>query len=403
LLTATLLCVVVVFVGVVSGECNTERYLASLNITVSEVTCYGGSNAVVTIESNDTDSGCNLMLYTMKKGDKQSSSKKVFEGLSAGVYELIAKFEGGISASINITVGSMSEMTYTYTVEDYNNLICDECLAEATIFMSGGVGPYKFDNETYENATFLLPWLCYGNTSFSVTDANNCTVVLIFELPIPEWCLMDNESSSSYTRDYWTLPDGMLPWLIVVCAVVALFLVGTFIACCSWSCLSERTLAEPKQKLLEKGEKTASSAAVTAEPRNDDLNDDKKVDFEPEPEPKKKQDKLSDAEESDKEKDKEEEKDKDKEEKKSEKKKSEKHKKSSSKHEKKKKSEEEPVKGEVELDLMGDDGGASDDDNKGQTIAKRRKKKSQSQSRPSQPKRHKAEDDDSQVELETME
>jgi len=254
-LSAAFLCVAVVLVGVASATCNTTRYLELLNITVKEVTCFGGSDASVTLEPTGSDSGCTLYLYTMKKGDRQFSSKKEFKGLSAGDYELIMKFEEGVSEKITVTVGSMPEMTFTSTIEDFNELQCDECLAEATVVMSGGVGPYKFDGEVYENATFKLSWLCYGNTSFVVDDANGCQASFILEHPIPEWCLMSNESESSSSRDYWTLPEGMLPWLITVCAVVAVFLIAAFIACCAWSCVSERTLSEPKQKLLEQGNK----------------------------------------------------------------------------------------------------------------------------------------------------
>jgi len=131
-----------------------------------------------------------------------------------------------------------------------------------------------------------------------VTDANGCVAPFIYELPIPVWCLMENESSSSSSRDYWTLPDGMLPWLIVVCAVVVLFIIAIFATCCAWSCLSERAKAEPKQKLIEQGEsKPHASNMANAKVHDYDPDKDKhdkKVTFaDPEPE---EEEKKSDSE-----------------------------------------------------------------------------------------------------------
>jgi len=413
-LVATLLLVAVVLVGVASGTCNKERFLEQLNITIDEVSCYGGSDAVLTIVSEDKDSGCELYLYTLKREGFQASSKGVFSKLFAGDYELVVKFVGEDEpGKMNLTVGSAAKMSFVASVEDLNNLVCDECLAEATINMSGGVGPYTFDGEVYENGTFILSWLCYGNTSFSVTDDNGCSADFILEFPPPAWCLMDNESSSSHPRDYWTLPEGMLPWLIAVCAVVLVFIVVTFAACCSWSCLSERTATEPKQKLLEQGSKpvtprsprsprTPRTPRSPRSPRVDNArvhdydaskdagkkelhvgfkaepevhSDSSEPEAAPAPAPKKEVEKNSDDESN-----------------------KEKKKKKKKKGEKKKKSEKKPSKSnEVELDLMQDHADVSGEEDESNTIAKRRRKKKAESEKP------KADNDDSQIELETME
>ena len=134
----------------------------------------------------------------------------------------------------------------------------------------------------------MLTELCYGNKSFSVTDGNGCVADFILQNPPPDWCLMDNESSSSVPRDYWTLPEGMLPWLIVVCAIVAVFLVAAAVTCSVWSYLSERTKAEPKQRLLEQGKPgspNVTNARVHDYESDKEPEKEKEEKQEPEPQP----------------------------------------------------------------------------------------------------------------------
>jgi len=255
--------------------------------------------------------------------------------------------------------------------------------------MSGGVGPYTFEEEEYENGTFLMTELCYGNTSFSVTDANGCKADFILEFPFPIWCLMDNESSSSSSRDYWTLPDGMLPWLIAAAALVLVFVVAAFVACCCWSCLSERTEPEPKQKLLEQGDAKPASPDLSNAKVHDYDSDaekaEKKKKAESETEPDEEEAKPADHDDDVQEKDKK---------KKKKKKKGERKKKDKKKKEEDKPKEPEP---EEEKAVIDEHGFASGEDEE-KKVVKKRKKKSKS-------KKHKALDEDEevpQVELDEM-
>jgi len=226
-----------------------------------------------------------------------------------------------------------------------------------------------------------------------VTDANDCEADFVLEIPFPKWCLMDNESSSSSPRDYWTLPDGMLPWLIAVGALVAVFLVAAFIACCAWSCLSERSPSEPKQKLLEQG-KPASPDLSNAKVHDYDAG---KGDAEKEEEPEEQQHPEEQEEQAEKQHpeqvltpvQEEEAGDKDKT--------PEKKKKKKKKGDKKKKDAEK--EGEVETGMLDEHALASGEEEEDKTTEKKKKKKK------SKSKKHKALEDDEggpQIELEEM-
>lgn len=101
-------------------------------------------------------------------------------------------------------------------------------------------------------------------------DSKGCTADAKITVEAPAWCLLSNaSSSSSSSRDYWTLPDGMLPWLLAVCALVAVFVLGTIVACIVWSCVSEHNPAEPKLKTLEEsGTSSARKALITEDARS---------------------------------------------------------------------------------------------------------------------------------------
>lgn len=101
-------------------------------------------------------------------------------------------------------------------------------------------------------------------------DSKGCTADAKITVEAPAWCLLSNaSSSSSSSRDYWTLPDGMLPWLLAVCALVAVFVLGTIVACIVWSCVSEHNPAEPKLKTLEEsGTSSARKALISEDARS---------------------------------------------------------------------------------------------------------------------------------------
>ena len=121
--------------------------------------------------------------------------------------------------------------------------------------------------------TFNLTELCYGSTDFSVKDSNGCKIKFNVRLAVPAWCLESNESVSSSSRDYWTLPEGMLPWLIAVCALVVAFVIVGIVACCLWSCVSEHTPSEPKEKDLEKAENSTTALVAKGNDEDDNFDD----------------------------------------------------------------------------------------------------------------------------------
>lgn len=128
--------------------------------------------------------------------------------------------------------------------------------------------------------SFVVDALCYGETTLTVVDSKGCAANTTVVVEPPVWCTLSTEnSSSSGPRDYWTLPDGMLPWLLAVCVLVAVFILGTVVACAVWSCVSEHNPAEPKLKTLE--ESRAKQALISEDVRVETEADEVVV---PEPE-----------------------------------------------------------------------------------------------------------------------
>lgn len=118
----------------------------------------------------------------------------------------------------------------------------------------------------WNGQSFVVDGLCYGETTVTVVDSKGCTADTTVVVEPPVWCTLSGEnSSSSGARDYWTLPDGMLPWLLTVCVLVAMFILGTVVACAVWSCVSEHNPAEPKLKTLE--ESRAKQALISEDTR----------------------------------------------------------------------------------------------------------------------------------------
>jgi len=255
------------------GECNVTAFEESLSVNVTEVTCYGGADGTATIVYNES-LGCSPSLFSLMRDKQLSSLTGQFKDLSTGEYALTVKFSNcETNAKGTVKIGSVDQMKFNFTFDDLNKGECPACRANATVLITGGVAPYMYmGNET--NDTFVMTGLCYGNTSFTVNDSNGCIVTSIAYLPIPEVCLQSYGSVSSSSRDYWTLPKGMLPWLLAVCALVAVFLVAAVVACCAWCCVSEHTATGPKLKNVEEGN-TASASLIPAGNNKDDEAADK--------------------------------------------------------------------------------------------------------------------------------
>ena len=124
--------------------------------------------------------------------------------------------------------------------------------------------------------SFIVDALCYGEKAVEVTDSKGCVASTTVVVEPPAWCTGSGaNSSSSGPRDYWTLPDGMLPWLLTVCVLVAVFIIGTVVACAVWSCVSEHNPAEPKLNTLE--ESRSAKAALISEAAREDTAAEEEV------------------------------------------------------------------------------------------------------------------------------
>jgi len=157
---AGLLCVVLAVVAGVAwsaDSCNATLFVESLNITTTKVSCFGGSDGSVHIEYNES-LGCTPRLFSLMRSQQKSNTTGDFYGLEAGEYELTIKFNNSnTNGKGTVTIGSVDVISFNATINDLNGGVCDACLAEAEIRLSGGVAPYTFNGtETNSVCSFFL-------------------------------------------------------------------------------------------------------------------------------------------------------------------------------------------------------------------------------------------------------
>lgn len=146
----------------------------NISTTITNVTCYNGTNGTVTITATG---GTAPYLYQLAEaGAGAWNTGNTFSGLAATTYPVSVKDNTGCIRTIYITLSQPAAFTANYTATDVT------CLGGSngsiSINTSGGTSPYTYawkKNGTAYATTQNLANLSPGNYTLIVTDANGCT------------------------------------------------------------------------------------------------------------------------------------------------------------------------------------------------------------------------------------
>lgn len=150
----------------------------SITTTITNVTCYNGTNGVVTVT---VSGGVAPYKYQLAEaGAGAWSSSNIFNGLAGATYPVSVKDNTGCIKTIYVSITQPAAFAVTYTATDVT------CLGGSngsiSISTVGGTTPYSYvwtKNGSAFNTTANLTNLLPGNYGLIVTDANGCTTTPI--------------------------------------------------------------------------------------------------------------------------------------------------------------------------------------------------------------------------------
>lgn len=146
----------------------------SINTTITNASCYNGTNGAVTVSVSGGTAPYQYQLAESGAGAWNSSNS--FTGLGATTYPLSVKDNTGCIKTIYFTISQPAAFSVTYTASDVT------CLGGTNGSIStntgGGTAPYSYawtKNGTAFSTSPDLTNLQPGNYNLIVTDANGCT------------------------------------------------------------------------------------------------------------------------------------------------------------------------------------------------------------------------------------
>jgi len=161
-----------------ANGCNTSCTVVipeppAINLSCSvdnNVSCNGGNDGQATAVATG---GSGQLSYLWNTNPAQTTATAV--GLSTGVWTVVVTDANGCTAVCDVTVTEPVAITATFSVV---NTTCNGGNdGSATVFPVGGTGAYTYlwsDGQTTQTASGLVA----GSYSVTVTDANNCSIVV---------------------------------------------------------------------------------------------------------------------------------------------------------------------------------------------------------------------------------
>ena len=147
----------------------TQPSALTLTATQSNVLCFGGNTASVTL----TGAG-GTGAYQFKKGSGAYQAIATFSSLSAGTYTFTVKDANNCTATLSVTITQPTVLAGTTTT---TNVSCNGGNnGTATVTATGGTATYTYTwNTSPAQYTATASGLSAGTYAVIVKDANNCT------------------------------------------------------------------------------------------------------------------------------------------------------------------------------------------------------------------------------------
>ncbi len=138
--------------------------LASSN----DVSCYGGNDGDATI---NVTGGTAPFTYAWSPSGGSGVSAA---NLSAGSYSAAVTDDQGCVGSVNVVIGSPTQIIITETITD---IICGSSLGQISTSVTGGNGTYSYAWLPNGETTSSISGLAVGTYSLEVTDGSGCSVL----------------------------------------------------------------------------------------------------------------------------------------------------------------------------------------------------------------------------------
>jgi len=136
-------------------------------------TCFGGNNGTATVFATGGTPN-----YAYQWDDPAAQTLQTALALTTGTYNVTVTDWNGCTVQTSATVTSPPDLLFNFTNVSAETCAGD-CLGEATISPSGGVGGYLFDwaDNSIPDGAQTATNLCPGTYQVTVMDSNGCTEV----------------------------------------------------------------------------------------------------------------------------------------------------------------------------------------------------------------------------------
>ncbi len=153
--------------------------ISTTTTVVNNVSCFNGSNG-----SAITNPVNGISPYNYSWSTTPTQTGQTANNMSAGNYQVTITDNAGCSATGSVIITEPSELTASITAK--TNVLCNGGnTGTATISANGGVTNYSYVWAGSTSTTNFASGFNAGNHSVTVTDNNNCSVVVNFTISQP--------------------------------------------------------------------------------------------------------------------------------------------------------------------------------------------------------------------------